>query len=781
MEQELKDEILLHVELETEKNLRAGMSEAEARRKAMLDFGGVERYQEQTREARDTRALEDFLTDLRLAFRGLRRSPGFALVTVLTLALGIGATTAIFSVVSGVLLTPLPYDDPGKLVYINTYFLPESGYDFPEYAVGSPEYFDYRNATRSMEEVAAVSTESVTLMAGEGDPEVIRAGWVSPSMFTVLRTPPFLGRTLVEADGGAQPAAVTVLSYDLWQRRFGGDSTVVGRLINLGVEISDDPVPSEVVGVMPPGFSYPGEGIQLWAPLALDPARTWRGGHWFAMIGRLAGGVTFQQADAEMKVMMAQWAGTYPDHHVGHGLFMKPLMDHEVGDARSGLLMLMGAVGFVLLIACANVASLLLARGEGRRREVAVRSALGASRVRLLRAPLTESFLLALMGGVLGLLLAWLGVHVLLALEPGNLPRLGAIGVNGQVLAFTAVVVLLTTFVFGLVPALRESAPHPADALRESHLRVTAGTRRLLYRKGLVVAEVALSVFLVVGAGLMARSFRNLLFEDPGFNTENLLFASFSLPAADYTPEAALGFFHQLRDGARNLPGVVEASFLDRPPLLWEDQIGRFHIEGRPVAATAPMCCVGSVILAGRGFFELMGIPLVKGRFLSEDDQRPEAPPMALVDEAAARRYWPGADPIGQRIGFGAGWGDDMFEVVGVVGSVTYDGPGVTFPTLYIPADRAPPHAVRSRYLVLKTETEPEAVVDGVRRIVRAIDPKQAVASTITMDRIEGRSLARPRFVLTLLGVFAGVALVLAAIGLYGVISYGVALRSATP
>lgn len=777
VENELDEELRHHLDLEIEKNVRNGMTPQDARRKALVDFGGVERFKEQARTARITRSLEDAFADLGMAFRRLRQAPRFSTLTVLTLALGIGATTAIFSVVNGVLLEPLPYDGAESLVYMNTYFLPESGYDFPEYAVGSPEYFDYANESRSMEAVAAVSTESVTLTAGAGDPEVVRGAWVSPSMFTVLRTPPLLGRTLVEADGGAEPAAVAVLSYDLWQRRFGGDSAVVGQRVNLGVEIEEEATPSEIVGVMPQGFSHPGPGIQLWAPLPLDPARTWRGGHWFTMIGRLAQGVTFEEANGELRAMMERWAGIYPDHHVGHGLFMEPLLDHEVGEARPTLLLLLGATGFVLLVACANVASLLLARGEGRRREVAVRTALGAQRKRITREFLMESSLLAALGGGLGLLLAWVGVPYLLTLEPGNLPRLEGVDLDTRVLAFAVGAVLLTTLLFGLVPAFREARADPVDALRDSSSRTTSGPRRMRFRKGLVVAEVALSVLLVIGAGLMTRSFRNLLVEDPGIDTENLLFARFSLPAAQYTPEGAREFYGRLSEGVRALPGVVGVSFISRPPLAWHDQEGRFHIEGRPEAVSGPLCCVGSTISAGDELFELLGVPLVRGRLFTKDENRWDGPPVVVVDEAAAARYWPGEDPIGQHVGYGTP-DQEWVEVVGVVGSVTYDGPGMEFPTLYSPSNQVPNFAARSRYLVVRTANDPTALIGGIRGVVRSLDPAQAIASTFTMDDLQTETLARPRFVLTLLGVFAGVALFLGAVGIYGVISHAVAARA---
>jgi len=780
VERELKEELLLHLELEIEKNTRSGMGEEEARRKALLDFGGVERYEEQTRDVRRTRFVENVLSDIRQAVKRLLKAPGFATVTILTLGIGIGANTAIFSVVSGVLLQPLPYHQSENLVYINSYWTPESGYDFADYPVGSPEYFDYKNQTRTMESVAAVSTEPITITEGSGEPEVVRAGWVSPSMFTVLRTPPLLGRTLIDADGGAEPAQVVVLSYDLWQRRFGADSTVVGRRMALGMEVSEEPILAEIVGVMPAGFGYPDRGVQLWGPLPLDPARSWRGGHWFDMIGRLASGATFQQGDAEMRAMMEQWAVAYPDHHVGHGLQMRPLLEEEVGNVRPALILLLVSVAFVLLIACANVASLLLTRAESRRREVAVRSALGAGRGRLFQQVLTESFVLAAIGGGLGLLLAWVGVEGLMTMEAGTIPRVEEIGLDGSVLIFTGAVVLVTTLLFGMIPALREAKPNPADTLRDAGTRTTADRHRIRIRQGIVVAEVAFGVLLVIGAGLMVRSFQRLLAEDPGFETENLLFARFTLPAADYEPEEAVAFFDQLLEGTRGLPTVANATLMSRPPLRWEDQNGRFHIEGRSVAASGPMCCVASPVTVGDEYFETLGLSLIQGRLLGPGDHSIDAPSAVVIDEAAAERWWPGEDPLGQRIRLGnedTPWS----SVVGIVGNITFDGPGELWPHFYHAHNgtaRTHPFLTLSTYLTVRTAGNPSDVLGSVRQVVYDLNPNLAIAGSYTMEEVMAEAVARPRFIMSILSVFACVALILGAIGIYGVMSYGVALRA---
>ncbi len=788
IELEVREEIRFYLEMRAGELEATGMSPEDALRAAIEAFGDPEEVTKAAvREHPETTSgkgggvevMHSMLQDVRYAFRNLRRAPGFTAAAVLTLALGLGGATAIFSVVSGVLMRPLPFPESERLVAIHTRWTAEAGYEWDRYPLGSPEYFDYIEQNRTMDAVAAVATERLTFRPDQGEPRMVTAGAVSPSMFATLRVPPYLGRTLLEEDGGPDPAPVAVLSYDFWQREFGGDTTAVGRSLELGWETEGNQVSSLVVGVMPPGFTFPDPDVELWAPLLLDPAREWRGGHWFSGIARLSPGISFQESEVEMAGIMARWRDDYPDHHRGHFLYLTPLLDDLVADVRPTLMLLFGAVGFVLLIACANVANLLLARGSYRRRDFAVRSALGAGRARLLRQLLTEALILASLGGAAGLALSALGVDVLLALDGGGIPRGEVVGLDLRVLGFAGALVVLTTVIFGLLPAHQAASMNLSGAFSDGGRWASAGQGRLRLRKSLVVAEVTLALLLVVGAGLMAKSFWTTLNQDPGFETDNMITTRLTFPEAGYTPAEKVGFMTRLAERVRGMPGVEAAGIVSRPPLLHDASQTRFVIDGRPELGPGEEGPTGSAVMVGPAAFEVLGIRAIRGRLFDATDVT-DGPPVALIDEEMARTYWPGEDPIGRRIRFGR-TDSEMRTIVGIVNDVKFDGLTVRAPTFYEP----PTQAIRwtafhlgTMSLVARTAGDPLSLAGPTRDAVRELDPDLPILSMRTMHDLVIQSVAGPRFILTLLAVFALVALTLGAIGIYGVVAQTVAQRT---
>jgi len=674
--------------------------------------------------------MQNLVQDLRYALRNLRQSPGFAAVAILTLALGIGANSAIFSVVNAVVIQPLEYRAPERLVFITTTF-PTLGFD--EFWMSGPEFLEYREQSTSFAAMGAYNTGEISITGGES-PIRVPSGVASASFFETLGVEAHRGRTFSAEEDlpGGDPAAI--LSYELWQRAFAGRDEIVGETVLF------DGVPMTIVGVMPPRFDIDDNGIEVWVPLALDPADPGSpSSHYLYAVGRLADGVTYEQAGAELGVLVPQWMEANPDSHIRpevHEMRFEPLDIQVVGDVRPLLLTLLGAVGFVLLIACANVGNLLLARAESRQKEIAVRTALGAGRGRLLRQFVTESVVLALIGGTLGLLAGRWGVQLLLVTNADSIPRISEIDLDGSVLLFTFAVSIVTGLLFGLAPLLHLTIDNLTVALREGGERATAGSARHQLRQLLVVSEIALAVVLVVGSGLMLRSFAALQNVDPGFDAEGLLSFRLYLPDAAYPdPASQVSFLEELQREMQTLPGVEAATLMSGLPPIRRINANTMEFDGLEQTPDGPPHNVDYWQFVMNDYFSTMKIPLVEGRLLSSEDGA-NAMPVGVVNQTMADTFWPDG-ALERRVRFGA---DDApwITIVGVVGDVKQGGMDQETGTeLYFYAPQVASiygFAPQTVNVVLRTSMEPESLAPQARQAVWSLDPSLPLADMQTMD-----------------------------------------------
>lgn len=776
IEADVDEELAFHLAMRSRDFEARGMSPEEARRAAAQRFGDVARIGNQLRD-HDRRLQQvhqrkelmgDLAQDLTYGLRALRRSPGFSVVAILTIALGIGATTAIFSVINGVVLRPLPYAEPDRIVMV---WMDNTRQGIEKDIHSYPNFNDYRTQNTVLSEMAGFGNASLTLTGGD-EPQRIRGAAAEASLFRVLRATPAIGRVFASEEEESGNDGVIVLSHGLWERAFGGDRGVVGTTAQVNGR------PRTVIGVMPPDFSFPAKDTEAWVPLVVgQQTRESRNSFWLSAVGRLRPGVTLERAEADLATIANRIAQEYPSQQ-GYGANLVTLPDEVVGGTlRTALWVMMGAVMAVLLIACANVANLLLSRAAAREREIGVRVALGASRTRVVRQLLTESVLLGLIGGVAGVIVAWFGLRVLMRLAPADLPRIDEVSLDPLMLGIALLLSVVTGLAFGLVPALQSSRTAVSAAMREGGRGGTTGRQGQRLRRVLVGAQLTMVVVLLTAAGLMIRSFIELQRVDLGFQPANLLTMRLQPSAARYDSAATLrAFYGELLESTRALPGVRDVAAITDIFLSETPNSTGFVVEGQPAVPDAERVET-PVDAVTPNYFQVMGIPLVRGRAFTDQD-RTDAPVVAIINEAMASRYWPAEDAVGKRFKFGDDpeSGQPWMTVVGVVSDMRrtgFDRP-VRYETFL-------PHAqftARTMTLVVRTVGEPAQMAGPVRQAVRAIDPDQPVFEVSTMDEMLSGMIAQRRFSMALIATFATLALVLALVGVYGVTSYLVAQRT---